>query len=193
MLHLNGFYARLFYFPDENDKISKSGKVGVFMKDLIEERDRREKIHNSIIKSWNVHYMTPEELEALQQQNEAAEVYERLAAEAAADEAKLQAEIEDAKQKAMSYNKLTGAYSGEYGKQEMDSVTQGQIEKILGEKEAAIRSVIEEEARLDEQMEILGQMNAESAETEVVSEEDEEADVVATEDAVEVPDAQSEE
>ncbi len=163
------------------------------MKDLIEERDRREKIHNSIIKSWNVHYMTPEELETLQQQNEAAEVYERLAAEAAADEAKLQAEIEAARQKAMSYNKITGAYSGEYGKQDVDSVTQGQIEKILGEKEAALRSVIEEEAKLDEQMEILGQMNVESAETEIVSEDDEEADVVATEDAVEVPDAQSEE
>lgn len=163
------------------------------MKDLIEERDRKEKIHNSIIKSWNVHYMTPEELEKLQQQNEAAEVYERLAAEAAADEAKLQAEIEAAKQKAMSYNKVTGAYSGEYGKQEVDSVTQGQIEKILGEKEAAIRSVIEEEARLDEQMEILGQMNEETEATEVVSEEDVEADVVAAEDAVEVSDTQTEE
>ncbi len=156
------------------------------MKDLIAERDRREKIHNSIIKSWNVHYMTPEELEKLQKQNEAEEIYERLAAEAAADEAKLQAEIEDAKKKAMSYNKMTGSYSGEYGKQDVDSVTQGQIERILGEKEAAIRAMIEEEARLDEQMEILGQTNVESK-------ENEETDVVSTEDAVDIPDAQSEE
>ncbi len=156
------------------------------MKDLIAERDRREKIHNSIIKSWNVHYMTPEELEKLQKQNEAEEIYERLAAEAAADEAKLQAEIEDAKKKAMSYNKMTGSYSGEYGKQDVDSVTQGQIERILGEKEAAIRAMIEEEARLDEQMEILGQTNVESK-------ENEETDVESTEDAVDIPDAQSEE
>ena len=32
------------------------------MKDLIAERDKKEKMKHSIVKWWNVHYMTPEEL-----------------------------------------------------------------------------------------------------------------------------------
>ncbi|MGN0353018.1 MAG: hypothetical protein ACI4ES_15335 [Roseburia sp.] len=127
------------------------------MKDLIEERDRKAKIQKSVIKSWNVHYMTPEELKELEKQNEAADVYARLEAEAAADEAKFQAEIEAARRMSEDYNKTTGAYSGQYGKQEVDSVTQGQIDKILGEKDAAIRSMIDEETKLEEQMAILGE------------------------------------
>ena len=34
------------------------------MKDLIAERDKKEKMKHSIVKWWNVHYMTPEELAA---------------------------------------------------------------------------------------------------------------------------------
>ncbi len=37
------------------------------MKDLIKERNEREKMERSIVKWWNVHYMTPEELRAAQQ------------------------------------------------------------------------------------------------------------------------------
>ena len=37
------------------------------MKDLIKERDERERMERSIVKWWNVHYMTPEELRAAQQ------------------------------------------------------------------------------------------------------------------------------
>lgn len=33
------------------------------MKDLIAERDKKEKMQHSVVKWWNVHYMTPEELE----------------------------------------------------------------------------------------------------------------------------------
>ena len=32
------------------------------MKDLIAERDKKEKMQHSVVKWWNVHYMTPEEL-----------------------------------------------------------------------------------------------------------------------------------
>ena len=32
------------------------------MKDLIAERDKKEKMKHSVVKWWNVHYMTPEEL-----------------------------------------------------------------------------------------------------------------------------------
>lgn len=36
------------------------------MKDLIAERDKKEKMKHSVVKWWNVHYMTPEELTAEQ-------------------------------------------------------------------------------------------------------------------------------
>lgn len=35
---------------------------GMSMRDLIDERNRREKLKNSIIKGYNVHYVTQEEL-----------------------------------------------------------------------------------------------------------------------------------
>lgn len=40
------------------------------MKDLIAERDKKEKMQQSIVKWWNVHYMTPEELEEEQAKEE---------------------------------------------------------------------------------------------------------------------------
>ena len=92
------------------------------MKDLIAERDKKEKMEHSIVKWWNVHYMTPEELteeqkkeaslhvsQAVQPEvNEemysagdsldaAQESIDRLNREAAEDEARKQLEIEQAK------------------------------------------------------------------------------------------------
>ena len=94
------------------------------MKDLIEERNKKEKIQHSIVKWWNVHYMTPEELAEAQKQEaeadtsdssqrssdrnrkkvevekqlseeeEAEEIIERLQREAEEDEARKQEEIE---------------------------------------------------------------------------------------------------
>lgn len=119
------------------------------MKDLIDERDEREKIQRSIIKRWNVHYVTKEELEAEKAKDDslkqAEEILARLRAEQLEDEARKQAEIEAAKKRSEdSYNATTNAYSGLYGQNEMDSVTKGQIEQILGEKDAHLRSVIDE-------------------------------------------------
>lgn len=42
------------------------------MKDLIAERDKKLKMQKSIVKWWNVHYMTPEELAEEQEKEEAA-------------------------------------------------------------------------------------------------------------------------
>ncbi len=57
------------------------------MRDLIDERNRREKLKNSIIKGYNVHYVTQEEL-ARQKRGrrakKAAEAAERLRLEEAA-------------------------------------------------------------------------------------------------------------
>lgn len=130
------------------------------MKDLIDERDEKEKIQRSIIKRWNVHYITQEELEEEKAKNDslkqAEEILARLRAEELEDEAKKQAEIEAArKQSEDNYNATTNSYSGLYGQSEMDSVTKGQIEQILGEKDAHLRSVIDEQVALDSQKENL--------------------------------------
>ena len=63
------------------------------MKDLIAERDKKEKMKHSIVKWWNVHYMTPEELSAEQAREAAPDMsqttdsfaHEQVAAENTAD------------------------------------------------------------------------------------------------------------
>ncbi len=57
MNHLRSLQLNYFY---------SSYIIGA-MKDLIQERNEREKMEHSIVKWWNVHYMTPEELRAAQQ------------------------------------------------------------------------------------------------------------------------------
>lgn len=52
------------------------------MKDLIAERDKKLKIQKSIVKWWNVHYMTPEEL-AEEQEKEVASASSQTAGDSA--------------------------------------------------------------------------------------------------------------
>lgn len=121
------------------------------MKDLIEERDRKEKIQRSIIKRWNVHYMTKEELESKQGSlDEAAAIFARLQAEEREDEARKQAEIEAAKRASEGYNATTNSYSGAYGQGEVDTVTKGQIDQILAEKEVMLQNMIHQQAGNDD-------------------------------------------
>ena len=142
------------------------------MKDLIQERNEREKMEHSIVKWWNVHYMTPEELRAVQQaekqeqvsvstqpgqeMNESQqlqtaeeelhsveEILEQLEHEAKKDEIRRREEIEQAKIEAESnYNQTTGAYSGVYGQTDVDEKDDGQIQAILSEKDDALRDLI---------------------------------------------------
>lgn len=112
------------------------------MGDIIDERNEKERISRSVVKFWNVNYVTKTE------EPDAREIIERLANEAAMDEAAKQKEIEEAKEEARRrealYNATTGAYSGSYGLEEVDDeVTQGQINKILQEKDDALRSLID--------------------------------------------------
>lgn len=100
------------------------------MKDIIDERNERERISKSIIKFWNVNYM-PRQPEP-----------EVNAPEEAETQPEQEAVVEE---KEEMYNKTTGAYSGSYGKHEVkDEVTKGQIEKILQEKSDSLRSLIDE-------------------------------------------------
>ena len=142
------------------------------MKDLIQERNEREKMEHSIVKWWNVHYMTPEELRAAQQaekqeqvsvstqpgqeMNESQqlqtaeeelhsveEILEQLELEAKKDEIRKREEIEQAKIEAESnYNQTTGAYSGVYGQTDVNEKDDGQVQAILSEKDDALRDLI---------------------------------------------------
>ena len=127
------------------------------MKDLIEERDKKDKMKHSIVKWWNVHYMTPEELEEEQEKeltsdvpqmsgdlDAAQEIIDRLNREAAEDEARKQREIEQARRLAEeNFNETTGAYSGAYGSEGIDHRHKEQIDAILAEKDEALRDLIE--------------------------------------------------
>ncbi len=110
--------------------------------DLIDKRDMRAKIARSIIKRQNVNYISQEELDrqkAAREAEEAKESHERLQAEDLSYEEDL--ESVDLQK---SYNAATKSYSGEYGKKmPEDEVTQGQIEKILAEKEQEFMKTLE--------------------------------------------------
>ncbi len=120
-----------------------------FGRDLIAEKNKRERIKSSIIKYWNVNYIDPEEERRREEEakmSEAKEVIDRLEQEKIEDEAKKQAEIEQAYMEAVlkeqTYNATTGSYSGTYGQGEVDHVTKDQVQMILNEKNATLQSII---------------------------------------------------
>ncbi len=113
-----------------------------FKRDLIAEKNKREKIKSSIIKSWNVNYIDPEE----EKRKEAEEIIARLEQEKAEDDAQKQEQIAKAYREAEAlYNSATCSYSGLYGMNEMDNVTQDRVQMILNEKNAALRKIINSE------------------------------------------------
>ena len=143
-------------------------------RDLIAERDSKDKLHNAIIKWWQVNYKekdakecepvtervsadvaeTSETVEAdAENMKLAEEIFARLNAEKAADDAVLQAQIDEAFEQAAAaeaarmeesnYNETTGAYSGAYGMNKiLDKEEQSRVDSIMGEKEAALRALI---------------------------------------------------
>ena len=144
--------------------------------DLIAERDAKLKIQSTVIKWWNVNFIYPEEESAIPEEKEieemhdvpsqdeltdeqkalieqANEVFARLEAEKAADEAVKQAEIDAAlaaqaeAEKAEHYNATTGAYSGAYGTGEISDETRDLASSIMGEKRAAMDDLISQYAQ----------------------------------------------
>jgi len=141
-----------------------------FGRDLIAEKNKRESIKSSVIKYWNVNYFDPAAQQRLEEEaklREAQEIIDRLAREAAEDEAKKQAEIDQAYIEAelndlvrevdrtynldamnetfhsdKDYNATTGSYSGTYGQGKVDNVTQDQVAMILNEKNAVLQGII---------------------------------------------------
>ncbi|MCI7521963.1 hypothetical protein [Roseburia hominis] len=108
------------------------------MLDRIDERDKQERMHRSIVKYWNVNYIpTPyAEPEEEQTGEEEAEVTGQ----------QLSVEPEPV------------VSSANYGSEEVtDEVTKGQIDKILHEKTEAIRSLIEQNKQPEEEQDILSE------------------------------------
>lgn len=129
------------------------------MSDVIDERNQKEKIKRSIIKRWNIHYLSKAELEEQQRQEEIAkanEILERLNAEAAEDEAKKQAEIEAIrKAQEEAFNQATKSHSGFYGAEEIENEeTKEKINQILGEKEkdfdATLQNILNQKPEVED-------------------------------------------
>lgn len=111
----------------------------VYAIDLIAKRDKKIKMDRSIVKGWNVHYQTLEEVEAeararkQKQEAEARKNAERLSEETG-EQSQQQTE-EGKKRRKEGFNAKTGAYSGHYGKQPVqDEEQKQQIHAILNEK-----------------------------------------------------------
>ena len=127
------------------------------MNDLIDERNRKEKMKKSVVKFWNVNYIDLETLrrmEAEEQLRQAQTIVDRLESEKEADEAEKNAEIERAYEEAAmlnasDYNATTGSYSGSYGKGGVDEVNKDQIDKILQEKDSALLDLIQHEVEVE--------------------------------------------
>ena len=122
-----------------------------FERDLIAELNKKRDIKKSVIKRWNVRYIDPEEQKRQEEEAKAMEIFERLDRERLEDEAKKQAEIEqayldaeEATRKWMddNYNETTGSFSGMYGQGDVDDVTKDQVDLILHEKETALKGMI---------------------------------------------------
>lgn len=103
------------------------------MKDLIDERNFREKCARSIVKGYNVHYMTRQEMEAKEQfpRKEEPPAQEANAGQPAAFEAD---------------ERYAHVPSSQYGTTSVeDPVTKEQIDKILGERKTDVFASLKEQ------------------------------------------------
>lgn len=120
------------------------------MKDAIDKRNEREKIARSIVKGWNVIYVSQEELERKRQEEEqtqqmaeerkkADEILKRLEREAQEDEEKKAEELR-------AILAETGVKEHKsidtYGTTPMSGVTQEKVEAILNDKERMLQQLI---------------------------------------------------
>lgn len=106
------------------------------MRDRIDERNEKERISRSIVKYWNVNYVP-----VIEQADEVAK--EQASDGSAMDEGEVFSGMTDE-----LYNKATKSYSGIYGlDRPEDEVTQGQIDRILQEKDDALRQLLDEKSK----------------------------------------------
>lgn len=132
------------------------------MKDAIDKRNEKEKIARSIIKRWNVIYITKEELEKRRQEEErmkqnqeecekADEILKRLENEAKEDECKKAEEM----QAILAQQEIEGHKNADtYGTTPMDGVTQEKVEAILNDKERMLQQIIQDTEMASAQQEM---------------------------------------
>lgn len=102
------------------------------MRDIIDERNEKERISRSIVKFWNVNYVPVIEKPTDEPQ-------EQEACENVVGSEELTDEL---------YNETTKSYSGVYGLEVVeDEVTKGQIDKILQEKDEALRQLLDQKSK----------------------------------------------
>jgi len=121
----------------------------VYAVDLIAKRDKKIKMDRSIVKGWNVHYQTLEEVEAearakkQKQEEEMQKNAERLSEEAGGQGNQRQQTDEEENYGKEAYNAKTGSYSGHYGKQPIqDEGQKQQIDAILNDKTEPFESAM---------------------------------------------------
>ena len=122
----------------------------VYAIDLIAKRDKKLKMDRSIVKGWNVHYQTLQEVEdeafAKRQKQREEQAKELDEAYQEQEEADCLGGVGQEKAKETSekdYNAKTGSYSGSYGKKAVeDEATKEKIFAILTEKSDAFDSTL---------------------------------------------------
>ncbi len=165
------------------------------MKDAIDKRNEKERIAKSIVKSWNVIYITKEDLEKRQEEEErrlheqeerekADEILRRLENEAREDERKKAQEI----QELLTQQEIGSHKNADtYGTTPMDGVTQEKVEAILNDKERMLQQIIQDTEMASPQQELEEDLGTEltkdntAAEEETPEESMEEAPKVAEE------------
>lgn len=162
------------------------------MKDAIDKRNEREKIARSIVKRWNVIYITQEELEQrrreeerLQQEEEerrkAEEILARLEQEAREDERKKAEELESLlRQQEINSHKS----SDTYGTSPMDGITQEKVEAILNDKDSILQQLIQDTEKTAAKQKMAESLEAEYEADNAAAETDNEAEAAQTADAV---------
>ncbi|MBU5472307.1 hypothetical protein [Roseburia sp. MSJ-14] len=149
------------------------------MKDAIDKRNEKEKIARSIIKRWNVIYITKEELEKRRQEEErmkqnqeecekADEILKRLENEAKEDECKKAEEM----QAILAQQEIEGHKNADtYGTTPMDGVTQEKVEAILNDKERMLQQIIQDTEMASAQQEMEENVGEELTEDNTTAEE----------------------
>ena len=125
-----------------------------YERDLIAERDEKNRLDSSVVKWWRVNYIDQATMKQQEEEDEsmrlALEISARLEAEAAADEAIKQGEIdrvlaETEAAEAEAFNATTGTFSGRYGKiVTLDEEGMNQVKSILNQKQSEIQKIVSE-------------------------------------------------
>ncbi len=130
--------------------VGEEGNVhmpAIYPIDLIAKRDQKYKMDHSIIKNWNVHYQTLEEVEEeMRQKRQKSEKEQANEAQESLNGSAQEGQMLQGEEELLSedaYNAKTGAYSGNYGNKPIENEEEKQqIHAILTEKPDAFTAAM---------------------------------------------------